>query len=175
MYTIVYKTSVRAKSLRVSVKANGACVVTMPERLPRIIAERFVAEKQAWIEAAQEKMRKKEEGRVRLAVPSFAAAKAEALRFTTQRVAEINRAYGFSYTGVAVRNQKTRWGSCSRRGKLSFNYRIVYLPPHLADYLMVHELCHLAVFNHSPKFWALVAQTIPAYRELRRELKAIAW
>ncbi len=69
---------------------------------------------------------------------------------------------------------KTRWGSCSKKKNLNFNARIAQLPDHLIDYVIVHELCHLIEFNHSAKFWALVAQTIPDPQNCRRELRHIA-
>jgi len=74
---------------------------------------------------------------------------------------------------VSIRNQKTRWGSCSRQKNLSFSYRLFLLPPRFCDYVIVHELCHLKEMNHSPKFWALVARTFPDYKKLRREMKAL--
>lgn len=72
---------------------------------------------------------------------------------------------------ITIRNTKSRWGSCSKKGNLNFNYRIVFLPPDLADYLVVHELCHLGEFNHSEKFWKLVSMAILDYKERRKELK----
>ncbi len=77
----------------------------------------------------------------------------------------------FTYHRVSIRNQRTRWGSCSRKGNLNFSYKLALLPPHLADYLIVHELCHLGQFNHSSAFWALVALAIPDYKRCRAELK----
>lgn len=77
----------------------------------------------------------------------------------------------FTYRRVSIRNQRTRWGSCSRKGNLNFSYKLALLPPQLADYLIVHELCHLGQFNHSPAFWALVELAIPEYRTRRDELK----
>ena len=74
---------------------------------------------------------------------------------------------------LSVRNQRTRWGSCSRTGNLNFNYKIALLPEPLADYIIAHELCHLGEFNHSQAFWDLVAVAIPDYRERRAELRRI--
>lgn len=82
-----------------------------------------------------------------------------------------SQAYGIQHGTVAIRKQKTRWGSCSKSGNLNFNYRLAFLPPRLRDYVIVHELCHIAEHNHSPRFWALVAQAFPDYRVLRAELR----
>lgn len=79
--------------------------------------------------------------------------------------------YTFLYKKVTIKNQFSRWGSCSRKGNLNFNYRIVFLPPEQADYLIVHELCHLGEFNHSKNFWDLVEKTTPNWKKLRHELK----
>lgn len=73
---------------------------------------------------------------------------------------------------VRIKNGKSRWGSCSARGNLNFHYKLALLPPRLADYVIVHELCHLRELNHSPRFWALVAAHIPDHRALRRALAA---
>jgi len=96
-----------------------------------------------------------------------------ARQLVENRLSHINKIYKFKINRVAIKNQKTRWGSCSSKGNLNFNYKIIYLKPALADYLIVHELCHLGQMNHSKKFWALVEKTIPDYRRINKELRRI--
>ncbi|MBU4082699.1 M48 family metallopeptidase [Patescibacteria group bacterium] len=100
----------------------------------------------------------------------YLANKERALDFVYARVALYNEIYNFNFNRISVKNQKTRWGSCSEKGNLNFNYRIVLLPIEMADYIIVHELCHLGELNHSPKFWNLVAKTMPNYLEIRKRL-----
>lgn len=89
------------------------------------------------------------------------------------RLEHFNQFYNFEYGTVRIKAQTTRWGSCSSKGNLNFNYKIALLPQHLSDYIVVHELCHLGEFNHSQDFWNLVEKTVPNYLELRAELKAL--
>ena len=88
-----------------------------------------------------------------------------------ERLEYFNQFYNFKYGRVAIRNQKTRWGSCSKKGNLNFNYKIVLLTSKQSDYIIVHELCHLKEFNHSGSFWSLVAETVPDYKEIRSSLR----
>ncbi len=73
---------------------------------------------------------------------------------------------------ICIKNTRTRWGSCSSKGNLNFSFRLALLPAHLSDYIIVHELCHLGEFNHSQKFWDLVALEMPEYKKYRDELKS---
>jgi predicted metal-dependent hydrolase len=75
------------------------------------------------------------------------------------------------YSGVTLRGQKSRWGSCSARRHINLNYALLFLPPHCVRYLFVHELCHTVHLNHSPRYWALVARKEPDYRRLEKELR----
>jgi predicted metal-dependent hydrolase len=103
--------------------------------------------------------------------PSYLLYRTPALELALARAAHFNSFYNFTYKKISIRNQSSRWGSCSRRGNISFNYRIALLPPEVADYVVVHELCHLGEFNHSKNFWALVEKTIPNWKQLRRTMK----
>jgi predicted metal-dependent hydrolase len=83
-----------------------------------------------------------------------------------QVVAELEAArIGVGYQSIGVRDQRTRWGSCSRGGRLSFSWRLVLAPPEILAYVVVHELCHLREFNHSPSFWRLVESVRPDWRQ----------
>ncbi len=99
--------------------------------------------------------------------------KEDARALVHRKIAQFNAHYCFLVGRVAIRNQKSRWGSCSKKGNLNFNYRLALLPEELVDYVIVHELCHLAEFNHSPAFWARVAETIPDHKLKRAALKKI--
>ena len=72
---------------------------------------------------------------------------------------------------VTIREQKSRWGSCSRKGNLNFNWKLIMAPPQCLDYVVIHELCHLSEFNHSPRFWAMVEAQMPDYGVWKQWLK----
>ena len=107
----------------------------------------------------------------------FVENKARAEELVRERIEFFNTdakyGYGFAVGKITARNQRSRWGSCSKKGNLNFNYRIAQLPAHLADYVIVHELCHLGEFNHSRAFWNLVARAVPDYAKCRTELRRI--
>ena len=97
--------------------------------------------------------------------------KEEARRLVMARLAHFNTVYGFAWGRIAIRNQKSRWGSCSKKGNLNFSYRLALIPSPLADYIILHELCHLGEFNHSRRFWDLVERGMPDWKERRKLLR----
>lgn len=105
---------------------------------------------------------------------AYRAAQRAARALVHARLAHFNTAYGYRIKRVAIRNTRSRWGSASQKGNLNFTYRILYLPPHLADYVIVHELCHLGAFNHSKEFWTLVERALPDWKRFRKELNTFA-
>jgi predicted metal-dependent hydrolase len=94
-----------------------------------------------------------------------------ARQIITQRVEIISKALKLSYNRIFIRNQKTRWGSCSQKRNLNFNWRLVMAPPDVLDYIIIHELMHLIELNHSKKFWRLVADVCPDYQIQRAWLR----
>lgn len=103
----------------------------------------------------------------------YLANKERARQLVLSRLEYYNQFYGFTWGRIAIKNTKRRWGSCSKKGNLNFNYRVALVPQDLADYVLVHELCHLGQFNHSRDFWELVAKTLPDYRVARKKLKNV--
>lgn len=103
----------------------------------------------------------------------YLAHKEAARALIHERVRHFNAYYKLPIGRIAVRNQRSRWGSCSRKGNLNFNYKLVFLSPELRDYVVVHEICHVKEFNHGRGFWALVAETIPNWKQLRKVLREV--
>ena len=85
------------------------------------------------------------------------------------------RRLGVSYSRISIRDQRTRWGSCSTAGSLSFNWRLVLAPPVILEYVVIHELCHLRVQGHPPRFWRLVERARPTYAAERAWLRDHGW
>jgi predicted metal-dependent hydrolase len=137
------------------------------------MVDAFMSERAAWLMRAYERQRKLQPKlSAKEARALYAQHKERARALVHKRLAHFNTHYQFQYRTVAIRNQRTRWGSCSRKGNLNFSYKLALMRPEVADYVIVHELCHLREFNHSSRFWALVAETVPNYNALRKELRA---
>lgn len=175
--------STKAKRLGLTVHPDGRVVITKPVRISVKAMEKFVQSHTLWIEATQEKFRRRLEGQKKagielIALPrprkgssAYKEARTAARVLVQERLAHFNQAYGFRVGTISIRDQKTRWGSCSADGNLSFNYRIVFLPRELQDYVVVHELCHIKEHNHSDKFWTEVARTLPDHAQRRKHLR----
>ena len=172
--TIAYtlRVSKRARNLRLTIRGDGGLVATLPRGMHRRFAERFIAKKSRWVIDTLERFKKFPAGSfAKGSKRDFLAHKERARAFAQERLAYFSPVCGLSYGRISIRNQKTRWGSCSRKGNLNFNYKIVLLPPRHADYIIAHELCHRKELNHSQRFWDLVAELIPDHRGIRAELR----
>ena len=118
----------------------------------------------------QRRRRRKASG---LSLAQYEKYKEEARALVHERLANFAPFFGVSLKKVFIKNSRTRWGSCSSKGNLNFNYRLALIEPELVDYVVVHELCHLKHFNHSPLFWAEVARAVPNWKLLRKRLRTI--
>ncbi len=194
--TIKYalKISARAKTVRVTVGLGGDVSLTVPKRLWGPLGEAFAHQmlqsRAGWILAKIEHFQALQTrldsgvdaGQVGVGKPQkklsknderakYLAHKEAARKLAHERVEYFNTFYKFSVGRISIKNTSSRWGSCSKTGNLNFNYKIALLPPRHADYIIVHELCHLGQFNHSKKFWSLVEKTIPEYGIIHTELR----
>ncbi len=163
-----------SRVLRFAVYGDGRLVVTVPMLLGRKAIERIIDEKSEWI-VEQIRSRQSAVGSRNTVAESramYLKHKVNALELAKGKLEYFNQTYGLKWNRVAIKNSRTRWGSCSGKGNLNFSYKIALLPVELADYIVVHELCHLAQMDHSPKFWRLVAQTIPDYAARRKAIRS---
>ena len=169
------KKSSRARRLRITIQGDGKILVTVPWLMSVGRAKKFVEEKSDWIEKSLKKVKnnKRESLLDKGRRKDYLDNKKAARKLVERKLTEFNRIYNFQYNRIAIRDQKTRWGSCSSKKNLNFNYRIVFLSEELVDYLIVHELCHLGEMNHSRKFWELTEQTVPNSRRVSRELRKL--
>lgn len=172
--TLEIKRRARVKYLRLAIDSAGVVTLTAPKTYPFFLLKLFVAKKWSWI---LEKIEQKKNRQSLLGIKHSPAEIDHYKKITRNLVLErlkyFNQHYYLVYKKISIRQQKSRWGSCSSRGNLNFNYRLCLLPGELADYIIVHELCHLKEMNHSQNFWQLVARVLPDYKQRKKTLKSI--
>lgn len=157
--------------MRVSVYPGGRVRVTVPRRASASAIDRFLARYSAWIQRAQEKF--KDTVVITAEKRHIGEYKQRAAKLVEAQAAHYAARFGVQYRRITIRAQKRRWGSCSRAGNLSFNYKIALLSKRLQNYIIVHEICHLLQFDHSRAFWEHVAHEVPDHQVLRAELRRI--
>jgi len=177
-YTV--RKSARARHMRLAVHRDGSVVLTTPMRSAEDFAESFVYRHARWLveKVAFFRGLPPVNSVARYGHREYLAHKEAARTLVMAKLTEFAPRVGgvsgdISYARVSIRNQKTCWGSCSRKGNLNFNYKLLFLPSHLQDYVIVHELAHVRELSHSPRFWAVVASVIPDYGTRRRELRGM--
>lgn len=186
------------KTVAIQITRQGEVIVRAPRRCPQSFIDAFVVEKQPWITGKQQEMKRREAERERLWGPGPAGKEetAEAAEAADEQVQASSRrqeeeqvyraqaaeifarktAYyaarmGVTYNRITIRDQKTRWGSCSAKGNLNFNWRLVLAPVAVLDYVIIHELAHRREMNHSSRFWNIVGEAMPDYQTHRRWLR----
>ena len=167
------------KTLAVQIRADGTVIARAPLRMPKDRILCFLSEKASWIRMQQGRMQEREKMRQQARIHLDAAQEKElrerAKSVLAQRTAYFARQIGVTYGRITVRDQKTRWGSCSQTGNLNFNFRLILAPSEVLDYVVVHELCHRRQMNHSAQFWQEVAQVLPDYRKRKAWLTENGW
>lgn len=163
------KRSKRATAMRLAVHPDGAVVVTAPTYFGIRVIEYFLQKHAAWVKRKQDVV--KGTTVIRIARKDIPMLKQQALARATERCEQYARIYGVSFGKISIRAQKARWGSCSKSGNLSFNFRIAALPERLFEYVIVHEICHLLELNHSPAFWKQVEKCVPEHKQLRKKMR----
>ena len=167
------------KTLAVQIRADGTVIARAPLRMPKDRILYFLSEKASWIRMQQGKMQERENMRQQARIHLDAAQEKElrerAKSVLAQRTAYFARQVGVTYGRITVRDQKTRWGSCSQTGNLNFNFRLILAPLEVLDYVVVHELCHRRQMNHSAQFWQEVVQVLPDYRKRKAWLTENGW
>ena len=164
----------RRKTVGIQIIPPGRIVVRAPLALPQTEIQRILDSKRAWIEKHLASVRQREtekETAGKLSWDEVEELGNRAVKELPPRLRELAKQVGVTYGRVTVRNQKTRWGSCSAQGNLNFNCLLMLCPRQVADYVMIHELCHRKELNHSPRFWAEVERVMPDYRDARNWLK----
>ncbi len=170
----IIKKSGRAKRLRLAVHGDSSVVITIPRGITERTVEKFLREKADWILKKIEYFKNvKRDPGMKYSKKDYLKNKDKAREIIEERVKYFNQIYKYKFNRISVKNQKTRWGSCSKQGNLNFNYKIIYLSEKQLNYIIVHELCHLKELNHSRKFWNLVARVLPDYQDTRKGLRAV--
>ena len=175
------------KTLAIQINPDLSVTVRAPMYAPQSDIERILREKESWIQKHIEKIREQEEKRKKtqgekgeygesvereyLTNEEIKKLADKALQHIPKRVSYYAKQIGITYGKITIRNQKTRWGSCSSKGNLNFNCLLMLTPLEVIDYVVVHELCHRKEMNHSKAFWAEVEKVLPDYKEQVKWLK----
>jgi predicted metal-dependent hydrolase len=162
--------SQRAKHIRITIKSDRTISLTVPRGQSVYKAKQFLHSKIQWIKKHQHRLSKLENASMNLQQPKIN--KLEARNILVRRLEEMAKIHNFKYARVAIRNQKTKWGSCSAKNNINLNINLARLPDELRDYVILHELVHTRFKNHSKKFWAELDKVIgKSAKELSKKLR----
>jgi predicted metal-dependent hydrolase len=168
---VCFTRSRRARRIIISVSLSKGVRVSVPWRTSFHKALEFVDTKKEWIQKhlaiiEQNEKRKQTQGTMRQTIN-----KDDARKTITERLSRLAKEHGFIYYRVTLRQQKTRWGSCSPENNISLNIKLVLLPETLLDYVLLHELVHTRIHNHSRKFWAELDKYVVDSKVMAKRLR----
>jgi predicted metal-dependent hydrolase len=169
--SVLFEKSKRAKRLNITIRPFRGVRVAVPRRVSFAKAERFVHAKGDWIRKHLAKMKEEELQRQKIIEDSKSIDRAFAKQKLISRLDELAGKNGFRYNGIFIKNQKSRWGSCSGKNNINLNMKLATLPGELMDYVILHELVHTKVKNHGKKFWAELDKLVGDAKARDKELR----
>ena len=171
--TVLLERSRRARRISVSIRPFKGVRVAVPFGVSFDRAQMFAQSKAGWIKKHLDKIEQLEK-RAKVLSGSRPIHLSAARKLLIDRLNQLAKAHGFSYNRVFIRNQKTRWGSCSNKNNISLNINLVRLPDELIDYIVLHELMHTRIKNHSRRFWDQMEALLDDARKLDKKLNDYA-
>lgn len=162
------------KTLAIEIKPDATVLVRAPYSMKEEEIHKFIQEKESWITEHLKKVKERQKASEeiqKLTMDEVRHLADLALKIIPQKVKHYAKIINVSYGNITIRNQKTRWGSCSGKGNLNFNCLLMLAPDEVINYVIIHELCHLIEMNHSEAFWRQVEQVMPDYKVQRQWLK----
>lgn len=169
--SVLFEKSRRARRLNITIIPLKGIRVAVPRSVTFAEAERFVYTKTGWIQKHLNKMKAIELQRKKIIENSELIDKTYAKKKLIGRLDVLAEKYGFTYNRVFIKNQKSRWGSCSSKNNINLNVKLVRLPAELMDYVILHELVHTKIKNHGKKFWAELDKLVGNAKARDKELK----
>lgn len=170
--TIVYEViRSRRKTMALQVKRDGSVVVRCPVWTADREIRAFVGEHRQWIRQHRQEVLKRLENRTVYTKEEAEQYRQHARWLMAQKTWKWAQKMQVTYGKITIRQQATRWGSCSGKGNLNYNWKLALLPEELVDYVVVHELAHRREMNHSDRFWSIVEEQLPDYKERRKRLR----
>lgn len=161
----------RRRTISLRVNYNGEVIVSADNRVPMSFIEKFVAEKRAWIEKTRQKIEERKKNAIIINPHLVKQYKKQAHYIIQERLSYYSTITGLKFSKFRITSAKTRFGSCTSKGVLSFSWRLIFYPKEVIDYVVVHELTHLREFNHSRNFWERVELVLPEYKVHKKWLK----
>ena len=171
-FPIHYKRSER-RTLSITVNRSGEVSVRMPLRASLEDAKQFVIQHWAWIKKARAQVLDRQ-ARTEVSPCEEVRLREEARQYLSERVDYFSKRMGLFPTSLRITSARGRWGSCNAKNGLCFSFRVMLLPPAAIDYVVVHELAHIAEHNHSKRFYHVVERELPDYKERIRLIKALS-
>lgn len=161
----------KRKTLAISITPEAGLLVQAPLSMKEAEIERFLRQRRYWIYKQTKRALAEKKCRVERTPEEIGLLKEKARKRLLEKTEYYKTVIGVDYKKLRIGSQKTRWGSFSSSGTISYNWKLILMPEEIMDYVVVHELCHILEMNHSRAFWEQVGRVLPDYRDRRKWLK----